>query len=85
MRKLLDLYAKDPQYVLPKERLNEVASFVKGAGGPPLGLAPALSSLPACDGASLVLPAEEVFEWQCPLVLQHECAAASDRELGLER
>jgi len=28
--KLLDLYANDPQYVLPKERLNEVASFVRG-------------------------------------------------------
>jgi methionyl-tRNA synthetase len=29
-QKLLDLYARDPQYVLPKERLNEVASFVRG-------------------------------------------------------
>jgi methionyl-tRNA synthetase len=29
-QKLLDLYAADPQYVLPKERLNEVASFVRG-------------------------------------------------------
>ncbi len=29
-QKLLDLYERDPQYVLPKERLNEVASFVKG-------------------------------------------------------
>ena len=29
-QKLLDLYVKDPSYVLPKERLNEVASFVKG-------------------------------------------------------
>ncbi len=29
-QKLLDLYARDPNYVLPKERLNEVASFVKG-------------------------------------------------------
>jgi methionyl-tRNA synthetase len=28
--KLIDLYERDPQYVLPKERLNEVASFVKG-------------------------------------------------------
>src|SRR4026208_504017 len=28
--KLLELYAGDPNYVLPKERLNEVASFVKG-------------------------------------------------------
>ena len=28
--KLLDLYARDPDYVLPKERLNEVASFVRG-------------------------------------------------------
>jgi methionyl-tRNA synthetase len=28
--KLLDLYAKTPDFVLPKERLNEVASFVKG-------------------------------------------------------
>ena len=28
--KLLDLYAHDPSYVLPKERLNEVVSFVKG-------------------------------------------------------
>ena len=28
--KLLDLYASDPNYVLPKERLNEVASFVRG-------------------------------------------------------
>ena len=29
-QKLLDLYAADPSYVLPKERLNEVASFVRG-------------------------------------------------------
>jgi methionyl-tRNA synthetase len=29
-QKLLDLYARDPQYVLPRERLNEVASFVRG-------------------------------------------------------
>jgi methionyl-tRNA synthetase len=29
-QKLLDLYAKFPDYVLPKERLNEVASFVRG-------------------------------------------------------
>jgi methionyl-tRNA synthetase len=29
-QKLLDLYARHPDYVLPKERLNEVASFVKG-------------------------------------------------------
>jgi methionyl-tRNA synthetase len=28
--KLLALYASDPNYVLPKERLNEVLSFVKG-------------------------------------------------------
>ena len=28
--KLLKLYAEDPNYVLPKERLNEVASFVRG-------------------------------------------------------
>jgi len=28
--KLLDLYARHPDYVLPKERLNEVVSFVKG-------------------------------------------------------
>ena len=28
--KLLTLYASDPNYVLPKERLNEVASFVRG-------------------------------------------------------
>ena len=28
--KLLDLYAKHPDFVLPRERLNEVASFVKG-------------------------------------------------------
>ena len=28
--KLLELYAKHPDFVLPKERLNEVASFVKG-------------------------------------------------------
>jgi methionyl-tRNA synthetase len=28
--KLLDLYAKQPDFVLPKERLNEVASFVRG-------------------------------------------------------
>ena len=27
--KLLDLYARVPDFVLPKERLNEVASFVK--------------------------------------------------------
>jgi methionyl-tRNA synthetase len=29
-QKLLDLYTRDPNYVLPKERLNEVASFVRG-------------------------------------------------------
>jgi methionyl-tRNA synthetase len=29
-QKLLDLYASVPDFVLPKERLNEVASFVKG-------------------------------------------------------
>jgi methionyl-tRNA synthetase len=29
-QKLLDLYAKHPEYVLPRERLNEVMSFVKG-------------------------------------------------------
>jgi methionyl-tRNA synthetase len=29
-QKLLDLYESDPTYVLPKERLNEVASFVRG-------------------------------------------------------
>jgi methionyl-tRNA synthetase len=28
--KLLDLYARHPDFVLPKERMNEVASFVKG-------------------------------------------------------
>jgi len=28
--KLLDLYARHPDFVLPRERLNEVASFVKG-------------------------------------------------------
>jgi methionyl-tRNA synthetase len=28
--KLLDLYARVPDFVLPKERLNEVASFVRG-------------------------------------------------------
>jgi methionyl-tRNA synthetase len=28
--KLLDLYARHPDFVLPKERLNEVISFVKG-------------------------------------------------------
>jgi len=28
--KLLELYAKHPDFVLPKERLNEVASFVRG-------------------------------------------------------
>ena len=28
--KLLELYARDPNYVLPRERLNEVLSFVKG-------------------------------------------------------
>jgi methionyl-tRNA synthetase len=28
--KLLELYARHPDYVLPKERLNEVMSFVKG-------------------------------------------------------
>ncbi len=28
--KLLDLYTRDPNYVLPRERLNEVVSFVKG-------------------------------------------------------
>ncbi len=29
-QKLLDLYARVPDFVLPKERLNEVTSFVKG-------------------------------------------------------
>jgi methionyl-tRNA synthetase len=29
-QKLLDLYARHPDFVLPKERLNEVASFVRG-------------------------------------------------------
>ncbi|HLQ91612.1 MAG TPA: methionine--tRNA ligase [Xanthobacteraceae bacterium] len=29
-QKLLDLYEKQPDFVLPKERLNEVASFVRG-------------------------------------------------------
>src|SRR3954465_3087081 len=29
-QKLLDLYERHPDYVLPKERLNEVMSFVKG-------------------------------------------------------
>ena len=29
-QKLLDLYARDPELRLPKERLNEVASFVRG-------------------------------------------------------
>jgi len=29
-QKLVDLYAKHPDFVLPKERLNEVASFVRG-------------------------------------------------------
>ena len=29
-QKLIDLYGKHPDYVLPKERLNEVMSFVKG-------------------------------------------------------
>lgn len=29
-QKLLDLYADQPDFVLPKERLNEVASFVRG-------------------------------------------------------
>jgi methionyl-tRNA synthetase len=28
--KLLDLYARQPDFVLPRERLNEVASFVRG-------------------------------------------------------
>src|SRR5487761_1915912 len=28
--KLLDLYAKHPDFVLPQERMNEVASFVRG-------------------------------------------------------
>ena len=28
--KLLELYARVPDFVLPKERLNEVASFVRG-------------------------------------------------------
>ena len=28
--KLLELYTRDPDFVLPKERLNEVASFVRG-------------------------------------------------------
>src|SRR5262249_21907016 len=29
-RKLLDLYARHPDFVLPRERLNEVLAFVKG-------------------------------------------------------
>ena len=29
-QKLIDLYARHPDFVLPKERLNEVASFVRG-------------------------------------------------------
>ena len=29
-QKLLDLYARHPDFVLPKERLNEVVAFVKG-------------------------------------------------------
>ncbi len=29
-QKLLDLYAEVPDFVLPKERMNEVASFVRG-------------------------------------------------------
>src|SRR5262249_59319991 len=29
-QKLLDLYARHPDFVLPKERFNEVAAFVKG-------------------------------------------------------
>ena len=29
-KKLLELYAKQPDFVLPKERMNEVASFVRG-------------------------------------------------------
>ena len=29
--RLLDLYARHPDYVLPKERLNEVVSFVRGS------------------------------------------------------
>src|SRR5262249_16386493 len=29
-QKLLDLYARHPDFVLPKERLNEVMAFVKG-------------------------------------------------------
>ena len=29
-QKLLDLYAEHPDFVLPKERMNEVASFVRG-------------------------------------------------------
>jgi methionyl-tRNA synthetase len=29
-QKLLDLYARHPDYVLPRERMNEVASFVRG-------------------------------------------------------
>ena len=27
---LLELYARNPQFVLPRERLNEVVSFVEG-------------------------------------------------------
>src|SRR5262249_21135892 len=29
-QKLLDLYEKQPDFVLPKERINEVSSFVRG-------------------------------------------------------
>ena len=45
-QKLLDLYGKHPDYVLPKERLNEVASFVKG------GLQDLRSRGPPSTGAS---------------------------------
>ena len=37
--KLLDLYARVPDFVLPKERLNEVASFVKRRPAGPVDLA----------------------------------------------
>ena len=37
--KLLDLYAQHPDFVLPKERLNEVASFVQRRPAGPVDLA----------------------------------------------
>ena len=49
--KLLDLYERVPDFVLPKERLNEVASFVQAAA-----CRTCRSRAPPSTGASRCLP-----------------------------